>query len=67
MPGKIANMLAWGFDGWVIFMFEYTMTSWLCSKRVVFWLSAIISFILMIIIGLLSIVWMVIAGGYIMN
>lgn len=65
--GRVANTLAWCFDGWVIGMFEYAMTSYLCSKKIVFWLSAIISFILMLIIGLLSIVWMFIADGYIMH
>lgn len=65
--GKVADVVSNCCIDYVIFVFSDAFTAYLCSKKIVIWLSVLISIILTIIIFLLSIVWMFIADGYIMH
>lgn len=61
IKGSIANNLADFFNDYAIFMFAYAFTQYLCSKKIVIWLSGLLTMMLVIVIAGISFGWFFVA------
>lgn len=61
IKGKFADSLADFFNDYAILMFAYAFTQYLCSKKIVIWLSILLTMVLVIAICGISFGWFFIA------